>query len=124
MGDGGGGQAGEQSNNTGSSMIGKMANRRDGKGETGFSIAKQVSGQGIFVKDLDQGGSRQDASVIISHHVTCTSSVHSKPSTSVSLLVIRQALSRSSNTAHLHARGEIGHLADHAHSCRCLHGDW
>ena len=78
-------------------MIDKVTNRRDGKGETGFSIVKQVSGQGIFVKYMDQGGFQQDASVIISHHVTCTSSVHSKPSTSVSLLVIRQALGRSLN---------------------------
>ena len=43
-----------------------------------------------------------------------TSSVLSEPSTSVSSLVSRQALSCSPHAAHLRTEGEIGHFADHA----------
>ena len=93
-------------------MIGKVANRRDDKGETWHSIAKHVSGQGRFLEYLDQKGFRQDASVIISHHVMRNSSVLSEPSTSVSSPVSRQALSCSPHAAHLRTEGDIGHF-DH-----------
>ena len=94
-------------------MIGKVANRRDGKGETGFlSLSTYLDWEESW-KTWIKKGFRQDASVIISHHVMRTSSVLSEPSTSVSSLVSRQALSCTPHAAH-RTEGEIGHFADHA----------
>ena len=95
-------------------MIGEVANRGDGKGETDFlSLSTYLEREDSWNTWIKKGF-RQDASVIISRHVMRTSSVLSEPSTSVSSLVSRQALSCSPHAAHLRTEGEIGHFADHA----------